>query len=93
LFQLLKYRYNCDTFRCAEKKTLFTGQAGYTAYKCLPYGSINEALPYLSRRTAENKTVVKKLKKEIELSKKELWSRFKTGQIIYRPKGQYESTV
>ncbi|XP_072048032.1 hydroxyproline dehydrogenase-like [Amphiura filiformis] len=56
------------------------GKAGYHMYKSIPFGGVNDVLPYLSRRAQENKTVFHRLTKEKHMIQEELGNRFRKGR-------------
>lgn len=60
----------------ADHLTFTLGSNGYTAYKYLPYGPINEVMPYLIRRAQENSDVMSGVTKE----RKMMWD----GNIVLK---------
>ncbi|XP_005400004.1 PREDICTED: probable proline dehydrogenase 2 [Chinchilla lanigera] len=55
--------------------SLALGQAGYAVYKSIPYGSLEEVIPYLIRRAQENRSVLQGARREQMLLSQELWRR------------------
>lgn len=63
--------------------TFSLGGVGYSAFKYVPYGPVDEVLPYLSRRATENgKGVFEKMEKEKRLIKNEMKRRFLNLEFI-----------
>ncbi|XP_077838434.1 hydroxyproline dehydrogenase isoform X3 [Macaca mulatta] len=60
--------------------SLALGQAGYVVYKSIPYGSLEEVIPYLIRRAQENRSVLQGVRREQELLSQELWRRLLPGR-------------
>ena len=55
-----------------EQITMPLANDGFTVYKSVPYGPLEEVLPYLSRRVAENRAVLSGARKERDLLASEL---------------------
>lgn len=68
---------------CDFNYYFFLGASEYPVIKYLPYGPLQEVLPYLVRRSQENRGIFDKVKKEKRLLEQELIRRLKKGQFIY----------
>ncbi|KAK7919656.1 hypothetical protein WMY93_010940 [Mugilogobius chulae] len=57
--------------------SLTLAKEGYAIYKSVPYGSVDDTLPYLVRRAQENRTVLQGIRKERDLLRKEVHRRLR----------------
>ena len=60
-----------------KQKTFNLGKHGYRSYKYMPYGKVDEVMPYLLRRARENSAIVGGATIELEMIKAELRRRFR----------------
>eukprot|EP00798_Chlamydomonas_sp_ICE-L_P007768 gene7768-954_t len=56
----------------ADHLTFTLGGHGYPAYKYVPYGQVDEVIPYLLRRASENAAILEGTKQDVALHQKEL---------------------
>lgn len=59
--------------------SLTLSKEGYAVYKSVPYGSVDDTLPYLVRRAQENRTVLQGIRKERNLLREEFKRRLGLG--------------
>ncbi|KPP77457.1 putative proline dehydrogenase 2 [Scleropages formosus] len=66
--------------------SLTLAQHGFSVYKSVPYGSVDDTVPYLVRRAQENRTVLQGIRKERDLLRQEMKRRLKERLMGYRKK-------
>ena len=66
-----------------QSHLLFPGNHGYASYKYMPYGPVEDVIPYLVRRAHENKAMLQGTDEERKLVRAEIRRRF------FKSKGDY----
>ena len=62
----------CQLYGMSDNLTFNLAKAGYTVAKYVPYGPIDDVIPYLIRRARENSSVDGEVSRELRLIKQEL---------------------
>lgn len=62
----------CQLYGMSDYITFNIGKAGYNVAKYVPYGPIQDVVPYLIRRAQENSSVTGEMSRELSLIKKEI---------------------
>ena len=73
----------CYTWLVSASFLSSTGNYGYASYKYMPYGPVEEVIPYLIRRAHENKAMLEGADEERKLVREELKRRFLKFKWIY----------
>ena len=62
----------CQLYGMSDNITFNIGKAGYNVAKYVPYGPIQDVIPYLIRRAQENSSVSGEMSRELALIRKEI---------------------
>lgn len=62
----------CQLYGMSDYITFNLASAGYNVAKYLPYGPVNEVMPYLIRRAQENTSITGEMSRELELIEREV---------------------
>ena len=67
--------YFAQLLGMADHLTYNLGEYGYKSYKYVPYGDVEEVMPYLVRRMEENGSLLRNLDSELDMIQKEIGRR------------------
>ncbi|XP_051522560.1 hydroxyproline dehydrogenase-like [Myxocyprinus asiaticus] len=74
----------CDHVSLTLGTIQLKSEHGFSVYKSVPYGSVDDTLPYLLRRAQENRTVLQGIRKERDLLRQEIRRRVREKIIRAR---------
>jgi proline dehydrogenase len=77
----------------ADHLTFILGRNGYRAYKYVPFGPIEEVMPYLIRRAQENSDIMAGVDREKRMIRGEIWRRVKSRLTGSLPKQQHAAAA